>query len=112
SIATERAARAGVLVKDRLALERMRSIDVVMFDKTGTLTEGRHAVAAATAVPGTDPQRVFRLAAAAESPSEHPVARAIVAWANEHSDGLPIPPVSEFRSEPGVGVSGTVDGAE
>ena len=57
-------------------------------------------------------QRVFRLAAAAESPSEHPVARAIVAWANEHSDGLPIPSVTEFRSEPGVGVSGTVEGVE
>ena len=112
SIATERAARAGVLVKDRLALERMRTVDVVMFDKTGTLTEGRHAVTAAAAVPGTDPQRVFRLAAAAESPSEHPVARAIVAWANEHSDGLPIPSVTEFRSEPGVGVSGTVEGVE
>ena len=112
SIATERAARAGVLVKDRLALERMRTIDVVMFDKTGTLTEGRHAVTAAAAVPGTDPQRVFLLAAAAESPSEHPVARAITAWANAHSDGSPIPPVSEFRSEPGVGVSGAVEGAE
>jgi Cu2+-exporting ATPase len=112
AIATERAARSGVLVKDRLALERMRSIDIVMFDKTGTLTEGRHAVTYAAAVPGTDPQLVSRLAAAAESPSEHPVARAIIAWANENSDGLPIPPVTDFRSEPGVEVSGTVDGVE
>ena len=112
SIATERAARAGVLVKDRLALERMRSVDVVMFDKTGTLTEGRHAVTAATIVPGADPQRVFLLAAAAESPSEHPVARAIGAWAQEHAAGSAMPSVDAFRSEPGVGVTASVDGVE
>lgn len=112
SIATERAARAGVLVKDRLALERMRSVDVVMFDKTGTLTEGRHAVTAATIVPGADPQRVFLLAAAAESPSEHPVARAIGAWAQQLAAGSAMPSVEAFRSEPGVGVTATVDGVE
>lgn len=112
SIATERAARAGVLVKDRLALERMRSVDVVMFDKTGTLTEGRHAVTAATVAPGADPQRVFRLAAAAESPSEHPVARAIGAWARQHAAGSARPSVEAFRSEPGIGVTATVDGVE
>ena len=53
AISTERAAKAGVLIKDRLALERMRTIDVVLFDKTGTLTEGAHAVTGAAPVPGT-----------------------------------------------------------
>ena len=79
SIATERAARGGVLVKDRLALESMRTVSAVLFDKTGTLTKGEPTVTPRwprrTAAPRTN---VLALAAAAESDSEHPLARAIV----------------------------------
>src|SRR5699024_9313459 len=78
AIATERAAKSGVLIKDRLALEAMRSIDVVLFDKTGTLTVGEPALVNSQAATGFDRNRVLALAAAAETDSEHPLARAIV----------------------------------
>ena len=71
AISTAQAARAGILVKDRLALERMRSIDAVLFDKTGTLTTGQHAVTGVAAAGVTDDE-LLALAAAAESDSEHP----------------------------------------
>jgi P-type Cu2+ transporter len=83
SITTATSARAGILVKDRLALERMRTVDVVLFDKTGTLTTGNHAVAGVAAIDGWSPDDVIRLAAAAESDSEHPIARAITAAGGE-----------------------------
>lgn len=107
SIATERAARGGVLIKDRLALETMRTVGAVLFDKTGTLTKGEPAV---TAVVATDrPQNeVLALAAAAEADSEHPLARAIVAAAQHR--GLDIPAASDFSSSPAVGVSALVGG--
>ena len=107
SIATERAARGGVLVKDRLALESMRTVDAVLFDKTGTLTTGKPAVAAVAAAVGSDDD-VLALAAAAEADSEHPLARAIVAEARRRD--LAIPQASGFASSPAVGVSATVDG--
>ncbi|GAA4823629.1 copper-translocating P-type ATPase [Tomitella cavernea] len=110
AIATERAARAGVLVKDRLALERMRSVDVVVFDKTGTLTEGEPEVTGLIAVEPGGEQRVLALAAAAEAPSEHPLARAIVRRAE--ADGVQVPGAAEFSSSPAVGVTALVDGAE
>ncbi|MDZ4268365.1 MAG: HAD-IC family P-type ATPase, partial [Mycobacterium sp.] len=78
AISTERAARAGVLIKDRLSLERMRSVDVVLFDKTGTLTQGRHQVTGVAATSGISEDQLLAVAAAVESDSEHPVARAIV----------------------------------
>ncbi|MFA5710140.1 copper-translocating P-type ATPase [Mycolicibacterium sp.] len=105
SIATERAARGGVLIKDRLALEQMRTVDAVLFDKTGTLTKGQPVVVAATG--GDD---VLALAAAAELPSEHPLARAIVTAARER--GLSIPAATEFTSSAAVGVTATVDGRQ
>ena len=80
AISTAQAARAGILVKDRLALERMRSIDAVLFDKTGTLTTGQHAVTGVAAAGVTDDE-LLALAGAAESDSEHPLAKAIVAAA-------------------------------
>jgi Cu2+-exporting ATPase len=108
SIATERAARGGVLIKDRLALESMRTVDAVLFDKTGTLTKGQPTVTAiATTGPHTDDE-VLALAAAAESDSEHPLARAIVDAA--HRRELAIPPSSDFSSSPAVGVSAAVGG--
>ncbi len=108
SIATERAARAGVLVKDRLALESMRTVDTVVFDKTGTLTAGKPAVTAVEPAHG-DADRVLALAAAAEADSEHPLARAIVAAAADR--GLAVPPATGFASSPAVGVSAVVEGA-
>src|SRR5699024_3441297 len=77
SIATERAASGGVLVKDRLALESMRTVNAVLFDKTGTLTRGEPAVTAVEPVGGRSIEEVLALAAAAEADSEHPLATAI-----------------------------------
>jgi Cu2+-exporting ATPase len=102
SIATERAARSGVLVKDRLALESMRTVDTVLFDKTGTLTKGAPAVTAIEAIGGIAPDELLSLAAAAESDSEHPLARAIVAAAREQE--LAVPASTGFESSPAVGV--------
>ncbi|WP_430594603.1 heavy metal translocating P-type ATPase [Isoptericola sp. QY 916] len=114
SIATERAARGGVLIKDRLALESMRTVDVVLFDKTGTLTKGEPTVAEVATVAGTnsgpDEDAVLALAAAAEADSEHPLARAIVRAAEAR--GLDVPRATDFSSSPAVGVVATVDGHE
>ena len=108
SIATERAARGGVLVKDRIALESMRTVDAVLFDKTGTLTKGEPVVVAVEASGELDTDTVLALAAAAEADSEHPLARAIVSAATGR--GLVVPSASGFSSSPAVGVSATVDG--
>ncbi|WP_300590623.1 heavy metal translocating P-type ATPase [Microbacterium sp.] len=110
SIATERAARAGILVKDRLALESMRTVDTVMFDKTGTLTEGAPAVTAIEAAGAWHDDDVLALAAAAENVSEHPLAAAIVRAAAER--GIRVPQATDFSSSPAVGVTATVDGHE
>lgn len=103
SIATERAAKAGVLVKDRMALESMRNVDAVLFDKTGTLTKGEPALIEIASIEGYSQNDVLRLAAAAEFGSEHPLARAIVAAAQRQQ--IEIPQGSNFASSPAVGVS-------
>ncbi|WP_434319023.1 Copper-exporting P-type ATPase B, putative copB (plasmid) [Leifsonia sp. P73] len=108
SIATERAARGGVLIKDRLALESMRTVDTVLFDKTGTLTKGEPTVTAIQTAGSIQQDELLALAAAAETDSEHPLARAIVSAAGSHS--LTVPAASNFESSPAVGVSATVDG--
>jgi Cu2+-exporting ATPase len=105
AIATSLAARAGILVRDRLSLERMRRVDTVLFDKTGTLTRGEHVVVGTAALDG-DGDALLALAAAAEAPSEHPLARAIVAAAPGR-----IPAGKDFRALPGRGVEARVDGA-
>ncbi len=107
AISTSVAARAGILVKDRLALERMRTVNTVLFDKTGTLTVGKPAVRDVATLNGSADE-VLHLAAAVESDSEHPLARAIVAAAV--SEGA-IPPASGFRSLTGRGVLAEVDGS-
>jgi P-type Cu2+ transporter len=107
SISTSISARNGILVKDRLALERMREVDVVLFDKTGTLTAGRHAVADVVS-SSEDDAGLLRLAAAAEADSEHPLARAIVEAATSRGD---VPKAEGFRSLTGRGVEATVEGA-
>ena len=108
SIATERAARGGVLVKDRLALETMRTVDTVLFDKTGTLTKGEPTVTAIEVTGGRTADEVLALAAAAETDSEHPLARAIVDAARHRN--LTVPAATDFQSSPAVGVSADVDG--
>jgi Cu2+-exporting ATPase len=108
AISTEQAARAGVLIKNRMALERMRTIDVVMFDKTGTLTRGEPDLKDVTVAPGGDADSLLALAAAVESDSEHPVARAIVRAARQRD--LALPAASDFSSLTGRGVRASVDG--
>jgi Cu2+-exporting ATPase len=106
AISTGIAARAGILVRDRLALERMRTIGAVLFDKTGTLTKGRPAVRD-VAGAGVPAEEVVRLAAAVEANSEHPLAKAIVSAATTNGG---IPSASDFRALPGRGVEAVVDG--
>lgn len=108
AISTEQAARTGVLIKDRMALERMRTIDVVLFDKTGTLTTGEPDLKDIAAVADGDTDRLLALAAAVESDSEHPVARAIVRAARQRN--LAIPKATGFSSLTGRGVRAAVDG--
>ncbi|MFP5376167.1 MAG: copper-translocating P-type ATPase [Acidimicrobiia bacterium] len=108
SLSSALAARHGILVKDRLALERMRTIDAVLFDKTGTLTRGEHAVAG-VAGDGIDEEEVLRLAAAVEADSEHPLARAIVAAARDRGR---LARASRFRSLTGRGVEASIDGVD
>jgi Cu2+-exporting ATPase len=106
SLSSALAARAGILVKDRLALERMRTVDAVLFDKTGTLTKGQHVVTGVAGV-GKDEAEVLRLAGAVEADSEHPLARAIVTAAREHGA---LPRAEGFHSITGRGVEAQVDG--
>jgi Cu+-exporting ATPase len=101
-----RGAQAGVLVKDAAALEALAEATTLLIDKTGTLTEGKPAVVALAPADGFTGEELLRLAAAAESPSEHPLARAIVAEAFKRS--LPLPPVTDFTAEPGLGVRAKV----
>ncbi|MGH3706324.1 MAG: HAD-IC family P-type ATPase, partial [Agromyces sp.] len=108
SIATERAAKGGVLVTDRLALETMRTVGAVLFDKTGTLTKGEPAVTDAAAAPGHDLDEVLVLAASAEGDSEHPLAKAIVAEAAHR--GLSTRAAQGFEASAAIGVRATVDG--
>ncbi|GAB14279.1 putative copper-transporting ATPase CopB [Arthrobacter globiformis NBRC 12137] len=108
AISTEQAARAGVLIKNRMALERMRTVGVVLFDKTGTLTKGEPEVQDIAAAGGVGREELLALAAAVEADSEHPVARAIVRAAR--NQGIPVPQATDFRSMTGRGVSASVDG--
>jgi P-type Cu2+ transporter len=108
ALATSLSARQGILVRDRLSLERMRTVDTVLFDKTGTLTRGEHTVTGIVAVDG-DEDGLLRLAAAVERESEHPVGRAITAVGRARG-GLPA--AEGFRARPGRGVEATVDGAD
>nr|WP_223263188.1 copper-translocating P-type ATPase [Arthrobacter sp. NamB2] len=110
AISTERAAKAGVLIKNRIALERMRTIDVVLFDKTGTLTQGRHAVTGTTTTTGVTEAELLALAGAAEADSEHPVARAIVTAAQSDPAAVSLDYTgTSFASMTGRGVQATVN---
>ncbi|GIF46642.1 copper-translocating P-type ATPase [Asanoa ferruginea] len=104
ALSTALSARAGILVKDRLALERMRVVDAVLFDKTGTLTKGAHTVTGVAAVDGVTEQQVLRWGGGVEADSEHPLAKAIVTAAGDPA------PATDFRSLTGRGVRATIDG--
>jgi Cu2+-exporting ATPase len=109
AISTEQAARAGVLIKNRIALERMRTIDVVLFDKTGTLTKGQPALTGVASDAGLTEDELLALAAAVEADSEHPSARAIVTAARDR--GLAVPSATDFTSLTGRGVKAIVAGS-
>jgi Cu2+-exporting ATPase len=107
AITTTLGARNGVLVRDRLALEAAREVDVVIFDKTGTLTRGEQGVVAHAAAEGVNRETALATAAAVESDSEHMIARAIREAAGEQ--GLTLPPVSDFEALKGRGVRARLD---
>jgi Cu+-exporting ATPase len=107
-VGTGRGARAGVLVKNAEALELMEKIDTLVIDKTGTLTEGKPRLVGVSPTGPITEEQLLRLAASLELASEHPLAAAIVKGAEER--GLQLFPVSDFGSETGKGVVGTVDG--
>jgi copper-(or silver)-translocating P-type ATPase len=110
AISTTLGAKNGLLVKDRLALERAKDLQLVIFDKTGTLTRGQPTLAAVAVAPGNDEQRVLALAAAVEADSEHPLARAIVRGVEQR--GVSPARAEAFESLPGRGARATVDGRE
>jgi Cu+-exporting ATPase len=106
-VATGRGALMGVLFKNAEAIETLRSVDTLVVDKTGTLTEGRPKLASVVTVQPWSEADVLRLAASLERGSEHPLAAAIVAGAEDRH--LALAPASEFGSQPGRGVSGRVE---
>lgn len=132
---TGRGAQLGILIKGPQVLEDTRTVDTILLDKTGTVTTGRLAVDNTMAFEGFSPSEVLRLAGAVEAASEHPIAHAIAASAlaqitesaartavagspllrlesqdGRDDDGARLPAVGQFRSAPGGGVAGTVDG--
>jgi Cu2+-exporting ATPase len=107
SLSSAIAARNGILVKDRLALEESRTVDAFLFDKTGTLTKGEHTVFGVAGAGGLSDDEVLRVAGGVESDSEHPLARAIVRAAQERGA---LAAATEFRSITGRGVEADVDG--
>ncbi|RFA18099.1 heavy metal translocating P-type ATPase [Subtercola boreus] len=108
SIATERAAKGGVLITDRLALESMRTVNTILFDKTGTLTKGEPVVSSVAVIDGMTERDVVSWAAAVEADSEHPLARAITTAAE--SRDLPALHATDLRASTAVGVSGAIAG--
>jgi P-type Cu2+ transporter len=108
AISTSLGAQSGLLVKDRLALERARNLDIVIFDKTGTLTRGSPAVSGVAAAPGSNESDLLAQAAAVEVNSEHPLAKAIVAEAKRRN--LPTLQAADFEALPGRGAQARVDG--
>jgi Cu2+-exporting ATPase len=108
AISTTLGARSGLLVRDRRGLEEARNLNAVIFDKTGTLTRGEQRVVDVAVAGGLTADEALSLAAALERDSEHPVAHALVASAEER--GLSVPASTEFEYMPGRGVRGTVEG--
>ena len=108
-VGTGRGAQLGILIKGPEILESTRRVDTIVLDKTGTVTTGKMALVAVRPNGDLDPDELLRLAGALESGSEHPIAKAIAAAANERFG--PLEPVTEFVNRPGAGVQGVVAGA-
>lgn len=106
-VGTGRGAQLGIVIKGPEILEQTRRITTIVLDKTGTVTEGRMELAEVVPLNGATRSEVLRLAGAVESASEHPIAQAVTTAARAELGALP--PVSEFRNLPGVGVRGRVD---
>ena len=107
-VGTGRGAMAGVLIKNAEALERLEKVDTIVMDKTGTLTLGKPRLTQVIPTNNFAEQDVLRMAAALEQASEHPLAAAIVAGAQERQ--VQPAPVSDFESITGQGVTGVIDG--
>ncbi|MFD5359496.1 heavy metal translocating P-type ATPase [Streptomyces tendae] len=109
-VGTGRGAQLGILIKGPEVLESTRRVDTVVLDKTGTVTTGRMTLHEIHAAEGTDEEELLRLAGAVEHASEHPVARAVAAGAEEQLG--PLPDVEDFTNVPGRGVRARVEGRE
>ncbi|RZU24781.1 cation-translocating P-type ATPase [Streptomyces sp. BK239] len=109
-VGTGRGAQLGILIKGPEVLESTRRVDTVVLDKTGTVTTGRMTLHEVYAAEGVDEKQVLRLAGALEHASEHPVARAVAAGAEERAGRLPV--AEHFENVPGRGVRGRVEGHE
>jgi Cu+-exporting ATPase len=109
-VSTGRAATAGVLIRNAEALELLEKVDTLVVDKTGTLTEGKPKLMTVESTPSRAPNELLRLASTLERGSEHPLAAAIGAGAEER--GITLTSASDFQSVPGKGVIGRVDGHE
>ncbi|MCH7686420.1 MAG: heavy metal translocating P-type ATPase, partial [Planctomycetes bacterium] len=107
-VAMGKGAEHGILIKDGVALERAKKIDVILLDKTGTITEGHPAVTDIEPCDGVEKNRLLSLTAAVESQSEHPIAQAVVHYAN--SEGISFPAIEEFRAVEGHGAQARVEG--
>lgn len=110
SISTTMAARNGLLIRQRLALEVARKINVVLFDKTGTLTKGEFGISEIVADGNNDKHALLRIAASLDAQSEHPIAKAIVREAERQN--ITLGEVKDFKRLPGIGARGVVDGQE
>ncbi|WP_445147447.1 heavy metal translocating P-type ATPase [Dyella sp. Tek66A03] len=107
-VASGRAAQSGVLFRDAAAIESLRDIDTLVVDKTGTLTEGKPMLKEVVSLGAYPTERLLAMAAALEKPSEHPLARAILAGAE--AAGVKVPTVTDFRTLTGAGVEGEIKG--
>jgi Cu2+-exporting ATPase len=108
AVSTGLSARMGLLIRDRTAFERARSLDAIVFDKTGTLTRGQFGVTDVVELAGSSEEEILRLAASLESQSEHPIAAGVVRGAEERQVKYGAP--KEFRAIPGKGAEASVDG--
>jgi Cu+-exporting ATPase len=108
-VGTGRGAAAGVLVKSAESLERLERVDTLVLDKTGTLTEGKPEVVSLTVLDGRSEQAALGFVAALEQASEHPLAAAVLRAA--HRQGVTVPPTEHFQAQPGMGVTGVVNGS-
>lgn len=108
-VGTGRGAQLGVVIRGPEVLEQTRQVTTIVLDKTGTVTSGRMRVTELVPAAGGDTRRLLALAAAAEEPSEHPIARAIAMHGHDELDELPV--AADFRNSAGLGVSAQIDGA-